>query len=202
MVLFVLEMSSPSPGRAAVLDALVRVIDGRGIDRATVREVAGAAGVAIGTVQHHFPTKDDMLTAAFEEVVRRVTSRVAGAELGGDVHGNLRTVLHELLPLDARRLSEARVHLAFSSRASTSPALARVQQRVLASVQEQLRSAFALVWVGAEQADRCAQAAEAALALVDGLTLHSVSSGSDPGLAGMQDVLDLFLDAVLGRPPP
>jgi AcrR family transcriptional regulator len=46
------------------------IVAERGLDDVSVREVASAAGVSIGTVQHYFRTKDDMLFTAFQDVVR------------------------------------------------------------------------------------------------------------------------------------
>ncbi|CCH72630.1 hypothetical protein BN11_1830008 [Nostocoides australiense Ben110] len=57
--------------------ALIELVAGEGMDRASVREVATAAGVAIGTVQYHFPTRRDLLTGAFEAVVHGVRDRLA-----------------------------------------------------------------------------------------------------------------------------
>ncbi len=195
-------VSTPGGGRAAVVDALLRVAAERGLEQATVREVASAAGVAIGTVQHYFPTKDALLAGAFAEVVRRVRERVDSAPRGPDVREDLRAALHQLLPLDGRRREEARLQLAFAARATTSPALADLQRQVLSGVQDALSVAFARARP-ADDEERCRLAAQAALALVDGLALHAISSSGDGG-SGSQaqvDALDLFLEALLPRPP-
>src|SRR5262245_136809 len=126
--------SSPPRKETAVTDALLHIVAERGLDRVSVREVAAVANVSIGTVQHYFPTKDRMLAAAYEEVVRRIRSRLEAVKLGADVRQNLSAVLAELLPLDARRVAESRVHLAFAARAATMPELAQTQRVALAEI--------------------------------------------------------------------
>ena len=81
------------PGRKAteeerkrqILEAAFRVAAHRGLDRLTVRQVAGEAGVSVGLVHFHFRTKDALLIALLDWVLEtttalRVTPRVAAIE--------------------------------------------------------------------------------------------------------------------------
>lgn len=192
--------STRSPRRDVLTDALLRIVADRGLDQVSVREVATAAGVSIGTVQHYFPTKDDMLAAAFGEVVRRTRERLANVRLSADVRRNLSAVLRELLPLDSARSDEARIHLAFASRAATAPALAAIQRDVLADVTEQLAEAFRLAAGGQLTTARCTLAAHAVLAVTDGLALHAVSTEPWLSRRRLTAILELTLDAVLPAP--
>ena len=45
---------------------MTSVLVAEGFEGVSVRKVAARAGVSIGAVQHHFPTKDAMLAAAME----------------------------------------------------------------------------------------------------------------------------------------
>jgi AcrR family transcriptional regulator len=64
-------MASPLPGpafkdltaRARIRDAALRLFAERGVDRATIRDIAEAAGVSAGLVRHHFGSKDDLRAA-------------------------------------------------------------------------------------------------------------------------------------------
>lgn len=190
-------MSSRDSRRDSLTDALLRVVAERGLDAVSVREVAAEAGVAIGTVQYYFPTKDEMLAHAFAEVVRRIRRRLDHVMLGADLRQNLARVLSELLPLDRARTEEARVVLAFAARAMIAPELARIQRGILADITTALGQAI----VGAE-ADRTARAqakltAQLALAAVDGLALHAVSSGGVVTRQRLEAALDRLLDALL-----
>jgi len=49
--------------RARIRDAAIEQFAERGYDRATIREIAGAAGVSPGLVRHHFGSKDELRRA-------------------------------------------------------------------------------------------------------------------------------------------
>ncbi len=199
-------LSSPGKSAAAIVDAMLAVVAHQGLDRATVREVAKAARVSIGTVQHYFPTKDNMLAAAFTEVVRRIRTRVEATLLtsnaSNDAGENLTAVLHELLPLDERRATEVRVQVAFAARAATTPALADLQQAILAEVRQGLREAFALILGDGDHGDSSRHVANAALALVDGLAQQAISTTVPLTAADMTAALATLLDPLLRRTPP
>lgn len=196
-------LSSPTPAGAKILDALLRIVGERGLDHATVREVAAVSGVAIGTVQHHFPSKDALMAAAFAEVVRRITDRVeARMAASDDVRRNLGAVLVELLPLDERRATEARIQIAFAARAATAPSLAAQQRAVLNTVHDALSAAFALACGQDAGSAAARRAAHAALAVTDGLALHAVSSDGLLNADEMLSALDVVLDGQLAQLNP
>lgn len=161
----------------------------RGLDAVSVREVAAAAGVSIGTVQHHFGTKDALLLAAFERVVQTTRDRVASTAVFGTRAAQIGQVLGQLLPLDDRRAREARVYVAFAARAATTPALAEVQARLL----DELRAELATVLGGRAAVERAALL----LAFVDGLALQQASSSRPLGVATARRMLGRAVDAVL-----
>ena len=79
-----------------------------GIEAATMRKVATAAGATTGRVTHHFSSRVDLLVATLAEVERRRSSRIAThADL--EPSARLKATLLELLPLDTARLDEQRV---------------------------------------------------------------------------------------------
>ena len=182
--------------RRQLTDALMRITADRGLDEVSIRQVASEAGVSIGTVQHYFGTKDDLLLFAFERVADQVVDRIAAIDRGGSVREVLRRVLHELLPLDQPRTVEALVWLAFAARAAVSPPLAAVQARTLA----RLRGAFTQCLEAAQGRGELPgwvdPATEAAVltAVLDGLALHIVTdrAGMPPQTA--EAVLDAHLD--------
>ncbi|WP_198664528.1 TetR/AcrR family transcriptional regulator [Jiangella endophytica] len=191
------QVSTPRPTKDVITAALLDITAERGLDQVSVRQVAAAAGVAIGTVQHYFPTKDAMLTAAFTEVVRRIRERVAATALGPDVRRNLAAVLHELLPLDERRAAEVRIQVAFAARAATTPALAELQGVILGEVTDAIATAFALAEGGRATPERARVQAQVVLATVDGLALHAVSSREWMTAESLTAALDHALDALL-----
>jgi AcrR family transcriptional regulator len=57
--------------RAALLDATLTCLTDLGFTRTTTTEVARRAGVSLGALSHHFPTKSDLLTAAVSHLLER-----------------------------------------------------------------------------------------------------------------------------------
>jgi hypothetical protein len=105
-------------------------------------------------------------------------------------------VLRELLPLDERRATEVRIQVAFAARAATAPSLAALQAGILAEVGEAIAGAIARR--GADSPEESRTKARIALAAVDGLALHAVSSGSWDRTA-LTDALDQLIDMLLAR---
>jgi AcrR family transcriptional regulator len=175
--------------RGSIADAVIRITSSRGLDRVSVREVANSAGIAIGTVQHYFSTKDAMLSFAFARVLQRTLQRVRAVTPEQDVRRRLSRLLRELLPLDEARRSEAAVALAFSSRAATSPALAEVQ----AETQRQIRGALSDIFRLTASQDPETDAI-LVLAVVDGLTLRAIRAPGQTRSDELVRALDAYLD--------
>ncbi|MFI6299148.1 TetR/AcrR family transcriptional regulator [Nonomuraea sp. NPDC050790] len=162
--------------RRQVVEATMRVMAAKGMEGATVSEVAAEAGVSVGLVQRYFPAKDEMLLLTFEFLGARLMERLHSAwESGGPVKDRLRRCLLELLPLDDERAAELRVYQVFCGRAVSSPPLRRVQSAMNAAARADLAAAIALAREEGEvPADRDpAEAAALLWSLVEGLGLHS-----------------------------
>jgi AcrR family transcriptional regulator len=69
--------------RARILAAAGEVFAEQGASAST-EEVARRAGVAIGTVFRHFPTKDDLLRAILKDLLGRLSEQVALLGADGD----------------------------------------------------------------------------------------------------------------------
>lgn len=190
--------------RRELADALLRITADRGLDEVSIREVAAEAGVSIGTVQHYFPTKDDLLLFAFQHIANQIVARVATIDTNGTVSQVLRRFLSQLLPLDEQRAVEGRVYLAFAARAAVVPYLAAVQSQTLA----QIRTACAdAIRRGQEVGETPASVdpdreAAVVVAVADGLLLHVLTDpeGLPPAVA--QAALDAFLGSILDLTGP
>jgi TetR/AcrR family transcriptional repressor of bet genes len=115
--------------RAELVDAAWRVIAAEGLEAATVRRIAQAAGCTTGLVTHYFESKDDMLVAALREVHRRAGQRMIRHVGGADIADVLLEVILDALPMDQDRQLEWKVWLAFWGRAATDERLRQEQQR-------------------------------------------------------------------------
>jgi AcrR family transcriptional regulator len=76
--------------RMRIMDAAEQVF-AEGGPGASTEEVARRAGVAIGTVFRHFPTKADLLAALMKRLLQQLTDDAAGLA----AHGDPRTALFE-----------------------------------------------------------------------------------------------------------
>jgi AcrR family transcriptional regulator len=187
--------------RADLTDALLRVAAERGLDAVSVREVATAAGVSIGTVQHYFPTKTAMLEAAMAQMTAAVTGRIEALDRTGPVQEVTRRVLLELLPLDERRAAEVRVWLAFVLRAAFEPGLRRVQEETAGLVLDAVTSLVRAGQGAGEVPGARDPRVEAGLlmAVVDGLTLQAAAEPVDGSRQWVVDLLDLALARLFTR---
>ncbi|HET7037352.1 MAG TPA: TetR family transcriptional regulator [Thermomicrobiaceae bacterium] len=59
--------------RARIRDAALRLFTERGIDGATIRDIAAAAGVSPGLVRHHFGSKEALRDACDAHALERLT---------------------------------------------------------------------------------------------------------------------------------
>lgn len=68
--------------RQSLLDAAARQFRERGYSAASMRDIAGQAGMLAGSAYYHFPSKEELLVAVHEEGIRRITEAVEGALVG------------------------------------------------------------------------------------------------------------------------
>jgi len=65
--------------RASILSHAIRLFRERGFDATTMRDVADAAGVALGSAYYYFPGKEAIVQAYYDEVQSQHLSRVTEA---------------------------------------------------------------------------------------------------------------------------
>lgn len=77
--------------RPALLDAAAHQFARHGFHAASMRDIAGTAGMLPGSIYYHFPSKEALLLAVYEEGVDRIAARVdAAVATGGDPWQRLR----------------------------------------------------------------------------------------------------------------
>jgi AcrR family transcriptional regulator len=159
-----------------LVDAAWRVIAAKGIDDVTTREVARESGYSHGVLAHYFPTKDELLLAAFEHSHQRIDARYEQETTNVPAYDALRAVLIDNLPEDDQRRLETRIEMSFWERALNNSKLLDVQRRESAKLQGLIRELV-------EQSRRDGNInpevdTDDALALlaglIDGLSLHKL----------------------------
>ncbi len=68
--------------RARIVAAAVACVDELGFPRATAQRIARRARVSVGAVQHHFPSKAEILAAVLEDSFAQFSAAFEGLELG------------------------------------------------------------------------------------------------------------------------
>jgi len=209
--------------RQEVVEAVFRIIAADGLERASLREVADEAQLAVGSVRHYFASSEELLVHSFGVVVDRVIGRLSAADARlaelapgtAEYHLGVLTLLGEFLPLDEERAVDACVWMAFKNAARTKLFLAPEADRSHRAVAALVgRLVMALSAAGADDADEAAQApntgagnaashwlvteAERLLATLDGLTMHALLQPEWMTAGVCRDVLEAHLAGLAG----
>lgn len=112
--------------RTEIVETTWRIIARKGLDGATLREIAADAGYANGAIKPYFSTKSSLLEATFGHVFSRTNDRISTSTRGLGGFEALRAFCLEVLPLDEDRLDEARVVIAFWQLALHDPVKAQL----------------------------------------------------------------------------
>lgn len=188
--------------RQDVVDAVFRIIASDGLERASLREVADEARLAVGSVRHYFASSDELLVHSFSVVIDRIAGRLETAlesvqaeEPGSAAHHDaVLALLGQLLPLDEERAMDVCVWLAFRTaariKAAYAPEAARSHRAVAAVVGQLI---MLLLPGSAEQQDVLVTEAERLLATLDGLCMHALLQPEWMTAQMCHDVLEAHL---------
>ena len=200
---------------------MFRIIATDGLERASLREVADEAQLAVGSVRHYFASSDELLSHAFAVAVDRISGRLTAAESrladlppgAAEHHSAVVALLGEFLPLDEDRAVDACVWMAFKNAARTKPFLtaeADRSHRAVAAVVGGLILGLARVrarcwsggwcrrWAGVDQQVLVTEA-ELLLAVLDGLTMHALLQPEWMTAQMCNDVLEAHLEGLNRR---
>ena len=111
--------------RRHIGDAVLRLIAARGLEAASLRNVAAEAGVSMGTVQHYFTSKQEMLDFAqrhnYERATVRIPQLIAAVPEPCSTRALLRALLIDLLGLEGESREGARLGAAMLAYAIIDP---------------------------------------------------------------------------------
>jgi AcrR family transcriptional regulator len=209
--------------RQDVVDAVFRIIASDGLERASLREVAEEAGLAVGSVRHYFSSSEDLLVHSFRVVVDRITRRLSKAAEAVEActpatreyRTAVLTLLGQILPLDEERAVDSCVWLAFKNAARIRPflaqeadrshrAVARVMGQVVMELTEgpsQASAAGMEETEGSRSLDRQVLVIEAErlLAVLEGLSMHALLQPEWMTTQMCHDVLESHLRSLEGH---
>jgi len=100
--------------RKLIAEAMWRVILDKGMEGATVRNIAEEAGLSLGALRYYFKTQDELLVYAMTLVQERATFRIE-AIVNKDLPPKemVIAVLLEIVPVNEETLTEMEVWFAF-----------------------------------------------------------------------------------------
>ena len=180
--------------RQELLDAVFRIVGTRGLDEVSFRDVAAQAGVSIGTVQHYFRTKDQLLLSAMEHMVTQWVAHFDAAPFA-TVQEEVRREAHGMLPVDDLSVAGSRLWYAFAARSLVSPELGEAHAAHLREIHRHYAGRLAAAVDGGELTGKeTALEAVLLLALIDGLTLHALLRPGEITPDLLRRALDLHLD--------
>lgn len=197
-------MQDPSVWTAravSIAQAAIRVIVNSGLDAVSVRTVAAEASVAVGSVQYHMGTRDELLAKALMYSTYRQHERVNAYRLAGSVRDRLAASLMELLPTDGVQREDAVMWVTFNAAASTRDWLAPVMSRELDLFQERVAAALRAARESGELVSGIDDDSGARLitALVNGLALDYLNApGGDATVKQLCGDLERGLALVFG----
>ncbi|MFI0423903.1 TetR/AcrR family transcriptional regulator [Spongiactinospora sp. 9N601] len=97
--------------RSDIIDATWELIVKGGIEAATMREIASAAGFANGALKHYFRSKEDIIEATYERALAMMNEYVSiEGRRGLDA---LRAMCEAAMPIDEDRILAGRILLTF-----------------------------------------------------------------------------------------
>lgn len=181
-----------------LLDAVTAILVEEGFEGVSVRKVATRAGVSIGAVQHHFPTKDGMLIAAMDQASAQFRQRLA-ERVPDDSAAEpaLRALASELLGARPDQRTMSVLWVARLARAEVDGATGATHARdwgelaeLLARLLSAARPDRGQTWAD----DRAA----ALLALVDGLAVSVLREPVRMTAGRAERILGDYLDELLG----
>lgn len=167
----------PARRRQQVVEAAFRLVVAEGIEGLTLRRVADASHLNIGSVRHYFDGHQDLLAAAAQEAGDRMGRRLARHPLeqldgldGEAAVDALQALVEEVLPVDEDRRGEAIVVVELIMASRTRPVFQAMAARMASDLSMVAHDALARLGVS-DPRMRTAQLT----ATIGGLTLDAVT---------------------------
>jgi AcrR family transcriptional regulator len=163
-----------------IVDCAIAVIASDGLDALSFRRVATAAGVAIGTVQHHHPTRAELVLGALQRTAERQLIRAMATPRRSTQLATLTTRLATLLPHDEASREEAIVWVALAAAAARDPLVGPLQRRIVADTISGITALLDRAVDSGElpTSTDTGDLAQRIDAVVDGYLLHTAARGT------------------------
>ncbi|MFE1628973.1 TetR/AcrR family transcriptional regulator [Brevibacillus reuszeri] len=160
--------------REQIAEATWRIILERGMEGATVRNIAKEAGLSLGALRHYFATQDELLIYAMTLVKERATARIAKIALQEQYSSKEKIIrlLLELVPTNQEKMAEAEVWFAFTAYFRHKDVFDAMHDGIYAGLQKVMNYAEQ-VGLLPNKVDKELET-ERLYAIIDGLALHAL----------------------------
>jgi len=175
-----------------------RVVAEYGFEQATIVRIAREAGYTTGMVAHYFDTKQEIVIAALQLILRRSEERLTRP--AGESQPDLLTILTESLPVDEDRFIECAFWIAFWGQVSADKKLKRINAWVHREYMRLYERCLAQGWPAWTQWSAAVrdQVLRSVVTFLNGLTASAVASQSDWPAAKQIEQLRLHLQLLHG----
>lgn len=125
--------------KVEIAKATWKVIVEEGLEKATVRKVAKAAGFSVGSLRHYFPTQSELLRFSMELVFDRINQRFQTKHYQGSPLEVLTEIFQELLPTNEEKRVETEVWFVFLGKALVDPNLKDLADKLYTEMHKAIR---------------------------------------------------------------
>lgn len=163
--------------REALIRATLELVAERGVHGATVRAIAERADVTQGLIRHYFHSKEDLITAAYEAHMTRMTdlTEAAASQLGGTARDRLAAFVAASLTAPVMDPSSVAPWASFLIEVQNDPAMKVIHERTYGDFRDRLQALIAAALDEAghpTEPGRLRHLAIACNAVIDGLWLE------------------------------
>ncbi|HDR4723542.1 TetR/AcrR family transcriptional regulator [Bacillus cereus group sp. Sample62] len=115
-----------------IATATWRVILEKGIDKASIQQIADEANMSVGLVQHHFSSKNALIYYAMNLVLNRMEERAKTrtSEFKGTKEEALRRLMKFIIPSNKEEMLEGKVWITFLGISFSSPKLIELRKKM------------------------------------------------------------------------
>ncbi|WP_127793838.1 TetR/AcrR family transcriptional regulator [Agromyces sp. LHK192] len=159
--------------RTEIIVAVWSVILAKGIAGVSIRAVATAAGVSIGLVQHHFPTKEVLIRESAAAMIAGSTARFLATE--ADDEAAVRDLVVHAIPVSPGQRDGVVIWHAYLAGSVADPELAALLRDAKSGQERELADRLS---TGRAVAD-AARLARTLIAVADGLSSRVIAGGLD-----------------------
>lgn len=186
---------------AEIAAAAFRVLERDGLAALSVRKVAAEAEIAAASLRRAFPTQHALREYCLTLIQDRVTARVTGLNLTGRALTD--AMLAQLLPLDRERRVELVAQLQLGILSLTDHELRPTTIRLSTAVDGACHAAIEILTAEDQfhESRDPRYEAQRLRALLDGLALEAIWSGTPPEISSILNTLNRHLNE-LAHPEP